>query len=78
MISATSIHYEYPSNIGILICGHGSRDPKAVTEFINVVEKIKSRIPTIPIAYGFLEFNRPIISAALDQLRNLGVDRVIA
>tara|TARA_Y100001968_G_scaffold321770_1_gene356735 strand:+ start:53 stop:1108 length:1056 start_codon:yes stop_codon:yes gene_type:complete len=71
-------NYEYPPNIGILICGHGSRDPKAVIEFKNVVEKIKSRIPKIPVVFGFLEFNRPIISAALDQLRNIGVDRVIA
>jgi len=78
LISSASGTYEYPSNIGILICGHGSRDPKAVSEFINVVEKIKSRIPTIPVAFGFLEFNRPIISVALDQLCNMGVERVIA
>ena len=78
MITSASITYNYPSNIGILLCGHGSRDPHAVKEFINVVKKIKSRIPNIPVAYGFLEFNRPIISDALDQLRNIGVERVIA
>ncbi len=78
MISSASTTYEYPSNIGILLCGHGSRDPQAVKEFINVVDKIKLRIPNIPVAFGFLEFNRPIISAALDQLRNIGVERVIA
>ncbi len=78
MITSASIPYKYPSNIGIILCGHGSRDPKAVKEFINVVEKIKSRIPNIPVVFGFLEFNRPIISAALDQLRDMGVDRVIA
>jgi len=78
LIPSSSITYKYPSNIGILLCGHGSRDPQAVKEFINVVDKIKSRIPNIPVAYGFLEFNRPIISAALDQLRNIGVERVIA
>ena len=78
MISSASKTYKYPSNIGILLCGHGSRDPQAVKEFINVVNKIKSRIPNIPVTYGFLEFNRPIISVALDQLRNMGVERVIA
>ena len=78
MIPPASINYKYPSNIGILLCGHGSRDPQAVKEFINVVNKIKSRIPDIPVEFGFLEFNRPIISEALDQLRNLGVERVIA
>ena len=78
MISSASIKDKYPSNIGIVLCGHGSRDPNAVKEFINVVDKIKSRIPNIPVAFGFLEFNRPIISEALDQLRNMGVERVIA
>ena len=78
MISSTSITNKYPSKIGIILCGHGSRDPQAVKEFINVVDKIKSRITNIPIVFGFLEFNRPIISAALDQLKNLGVERVIA
>ncbi len=78
MINSASITYNYPSNIGIIICGHGSRDPQAVKEFINLVDKIKSRIPNISVVYGFLEFNRPIISTALDQLRNNGVERVIA
>ena len=78
MISSASTTYGYPSNIGIILCGHGSRDPQAVKEFINVVNKIKSRIPNIPVAFGFLEFNRPVISAALDQLRNMGVERIIA
>ena len=78
MTNSASIIYKYPSNIGILLCGHGSRDPQAVKEFIHVVDKIKSRIPNIPVAFGFLEFNRPIISAALDQLRDMGVERVIA
>jgi len=49
-----SINYKYPSNIGIVLCGHGSRDPQAVKEFINVVDKIKLRIPNIPVAFGFL------------------------
>ncbi|WP_269611368.1 sirohydrochlorin chelatase [Prochlorococcus marinus] len=78
MISSASINYQYPSNIGIVLCGHGSRDTRAVEEFINVVNKIKSRVPNIPLAFGFLEFNRPIISEALDELRNKKVERVIA
>ncbi len=78
MINSSSISNEYPSNFGIILCGHGSRDSQAVNEFINVVEKIKSRIPNIPVSFGFLEFNRPIISEALDQLRNMGVKRIIA
>ena len=78
LISTASINYQYPLKIGIVLCGHGSRDPQAVEEFINVVNKIKSRIPNVPVTFGFLEFNRPIIREALDQLRDKGVERVIA
>ncbi len=78
LISTASINSHYPSNIGIVLCGHGSRDPQAVEEFINVVNKLKSRIPNIPVTFGFLEFNRPIITEALDQIRTMGVERVIA
>ena len=78
MVTPASIKYQYPSDIGIVLCGHGSRDSQAVKEFINVVDKIKARIPDIPVVFGFLEFNRPIISEALDQLRNMGIRRIIA
>ena len=54
LIPLATINDKYPSNIGIVICGHGSRDPQSVREFINVVNKIKSRIPNIPVAFGFL------------------------
>ncbi len=78
MNSLPSITYKDSSNFGIILCGHGSRDSQAVKEFIKVVKKIKTRIPTIPVVFGFLEFNRPTISEALDQLRNMGVERIIA
>jgi len=78
LISSASINYQYPSKIGIVLCGRGSRDPQAEEEFINLVNKIKSRIPNVPVTFGFLEFNRPIIREALDQLREKGVERVIA
>ena len=78
MIYSNPAINDFPTGLGILLCGHGSRDPKAVKEFIDLVEKIKTRIPNIPVAFGFLEFNRPIIRTALDQLRDIGVKRVIA
>jgi len=78
LVPLASTTIKYPSNIGIILCGHGSRDPQAVKEFINVVEKVKSKIPNIPVVFGFLEFNRPIITTALDQLKDMGVERVIA
>ena len=64
--------------IGVLICGHGSRDLIAVSEFKELASKIKLRLPGIPFEYGFLEFARPIINDALDKLREQSVEKVIA
>ena len=35
-------------------------------------------LPSVPVAYGYLEFSRPIISEALDTLRDISVTKVIA
>ncbi len=66
------------SNIGILIIGHGSRNIHATKEFARLAEAIKSLVPSNPFEYGYLEFSRPIISEALDKLRERGVRKVIA
>ena len=64
--------------IGVLICGHGSRNRLALEEFSHLVGLIKSRLPGIPVEYGYLEFARPVLREALDRLRSNGVNRVIA
>ena len=51
------------SGIGVMVCGHGSRDPEAVEEFQAVARGIMSRVPEYPAAYGFLEFARTQIAA---------------
>ena len=66
------------SGIGVMICGHGSRDEAACDEFRRVVDRIAERLPEWPVAMGYLEFARPIIRDGLDALRARGVDRVLA
>ena len=63
---------------GVIICGHGSRDQRAVTQFAHLAETLKTRLPTVPLDYGYLEFATPIIRSGLDNLRKAGVDNVIA
>jgi sirohydrochlorin cobaltochelatase len=65
-------------NLGILICGHGSRNRLAVQEFALLAEALKPRFPGVPIEYGYLEFARPILRESLDRLRNQQVKRVLA
>lgn len=64
--------------IGVMICGHGSRDPEACAQFARVVERIRERLPQWPVEMGYLEFARPIIREGLDRLRARGVGRVLA
>jgi sirohydrochlorin cobaltochelatase len=66
------------ARIGVMVCGHGSRDVAAVKEFHGLVRKLAEQLPEHPLESGFLEFARPIIREGLDRLRGRGVDHVRA
>jgi sirohydrochlorin cobaltochelatase len=66
------------SRIGVMVCGHGSRDEEAVDEFASVARGIRERLPQYPVESGFLEFATPIIRDGLDRLRAAGCGRVLA
>jgi sirohydrochlorin cobaltochelatase len=64
--------------IGIMVCGHGSRDDEAVAEFASVAAGIRARLPQYPVESGFLEFAKPVIRDGLEALRDRGVKRILA
>ena len=64
--------------LGVMVCGHGSRDTAAVAEFAQVAERLRPRFPDLPVDYGYLEFATPIIRDGLDALKASGVNRVLA
>ncbi|HET6522853.1 MAG TPA: sirohydrochlorin chelatase, partial [Geminicoccaceae bacterium] len=66
------------SKLGVMVCGHGSRDVAAVREFGGLVRRVAARLPDYPVESGFLEFARPVIRDGLDRLRARGVDHVLA
>jgi sirohydrochlorin cobaltochelatase len=66
------------SKIGVMVCGHGSRDLEAITEFQSVAAGVEARLPQYPVASGFLEFARPIIRDGLDKLYGGGVRHILA
>lgn len=51
---------------GIVLAGHGSRDPDAVREFEALVELVRQRAPGQVVTHGYLEFSSPTISAAVE------------
>ena len=63
---------------GILICGHGSRNKLAITEFQELTRLIQKKFPSILVEFGFLEFAKPSLTDALDKLRNSSIKKVIA
>ena len=65
------------SDIAVMMCGHGSRDERAISEFAHVAEQLKGRFAW-PLEYGFLEFATPIIRDGLDKLRARGARRILA
>ena len=64
--------------IGVMICGHGSRNQNAMKEFAQVSEGLKGRFGEAPVEYGYLEFANPVISHGLDKLREQGCTKVLA
>ena len=63
---------------GVIVCGHGSRDADAVTEFKVLADRVQQRLPDTSVEYGFLEFARPVIRDGLDALRARGVRDILA
>jgi len=64
--------------LGVMLCGHGSRDAEAVREFAVLAGHLTGALPQYPVEFGYLEFATPIIRDGLDRLRAKGVSRVLA
>lgn len=52
----------------LLLVGHGTRDPRGVREFEELVELTRRRNPELPIEGGFIELSRPPISECVERL----------
>ena len=64
--------------IGVMVCGHGSRDVEAIAEFGALAGHLRARLPEYAVEYGYLEFAKPIIRDGLDRLKAKGVSRILA
>jgi sirohydrochlorin cobaltochelatase len=65
-------------DIGVMICGHGSRDVEAIEEFGRLAVHLTARLPQFAVDSGYLEFAKPIIRTGLDALKAKGVKRIVA
>ncbi len=62
----------------VLLCGHGSRDPEAITEFEHFAAALQQRLPQVASSTGYLEFARPTIRDALAMLAARGAEQILA
>ncbi len=65
-------------DVGVLICGHGSRSKVAEKEFGLLAEGLSKRFPQLKVAHGFLEYSAPNMHMALDSLVEQGVKKIYA
>ena len=71
------IQDKHTEPFGIVIAGHGSRDPDGVHEFEALVELIRSRVPKQTVSHGYLEFASPTIEEALQVNMDTGVKKIV-
>jgi len=64
-------------NYGIIVAGHGSRDPDGIHEFEQLVALIKKRAPQHFVTHGYLEFSGPTIDQAVIAQLAAGVQQVV-
>lgn len=60
------------NNIGVLVVGHGTRNPDGTRQLIRLTGEIKSRLPGIAVEPSFLELCEPDITRGLSMLKEKG------
>lgn len=63
---------------GLLIVGHGTRNPAGIAEFQETVECVARRLPHAIVEGGFLELAEPTIAAAYDRAIERGARQIAA
>jgi sirohydrochlorin cobaltochelatase len=64
--------------LGVMVCGHGSRNRLATAEFASLAGRLAAAFPQWPLEHGYLEFATPVIRDGLDALLARGVTRILA
>ena len=68
---------ENRAQLGIVIAGHGSRDPDGIQEFEALIELIRARAPQHVVSHGYLEFVSPTIDQAVATNLAAGARQVV-
>ncbi len=67
-----------PKNLpGLVIAGHGSRDPDGIREFEQMVSLLESQTHDQTVTHGYLEFANPTIEQAITKNINAGSKQIV-
>jgi sirohydrochlorin cobaltochelatase len=61
---------------GLLVVGHGTRDPLGVEAFAQTVRQFSGLVPGLAVEPSFLEFARPTIAEGIERLAKRGVRKI--
>lgn len=62
---------------GVLLFGHGARNPEWVEPFERIRDAMKAREPNTPVEPGYLELSRPNFDEAVDCLVRQGATQIV-
>ncbi len=65
------------TEFGIVVAGHGSRDPDGIREFESLIELIRARAPQHVVSHGYLEFSSPTVDQAIAANLDSGQRKVV-
>ena len=61
---------------GMLLVGHGTRDPGGTAQFFQLAELLQKRVAPMPVAPALLEFQSPTIPEAWASLVSQGIHHI--
>jgi sirohydrochlorin ferrochelatase len=61
----------------VLIVAHGSRNPAAEKEFLQIVEQLRQTLTYPILQYAWLEMSQPDIVTGLDLCKEQGAEKIV-
>jgi len=69
--------HDRPNKPALLVVGHGTRHPRGRSQFMEIIQSARQRLPDTVVRHACLEQSPPNVVTALRELAQNGVDRVV-
>jgi sirohydrochlorin cobaltochelatase len=72
-----SLSSDLTKRSGVLLVGHGTRDPIGTRQFFDLAKVLSTQLPALPVEPCLLELQSPTIEEGWLKLHDQGVERVL-